>query len=88
LQNLHRRLIWKATGAAVITLARLLGGGAWHLSMHHARVIRENRLSADLMKAYSNADVVLCGNGELCANADGKRARHGQRSQYLPVRLR
>lgn len=56
--------------------------------MRHARVIRENRLSADLMKAYNNADVVLGGNGELCANADGKRARRGQRSQYLPVRLR
>ncbi len=50
LQNLHRWLKWKATAAALITPAQLLGGGVW-LTMHHARVIRQNQLSADLMKA-------------------------------------
>ena len=48
--KLHPWLMWKATGAALLTPAQLLGGGVW-LTMHHARVIRQNRLSADLMKA-------------------------------------
>ncbi|MEW9625563.1 relaxation protein [Rhodanobacter geophilus] len=87
LQELHRRLLWKTTGAVLITLALLLGGGAW-LSMHYAKVVRDNQLSADLMKAYNSADVVLCGQGELCANVDGKRARYGERGQYQPVRSR
>lgn len=87
LQNLHRRLVWKTLAAAWGSLALVLGGGAW-LSLHYTQVIRDNRLSADLMKAYNNADVVLCGNGELCANVDGKRARYGERGQYLPIRSR
>lgn len=87
LQNLHRRLVWKTIGAAWISLALLLGGGAW-LSLHYIHVIRDNQLSAELVKAYSSADVVLCGTGELCANVDNKHARYGERAQYLPIKSR
>lgn len=87
LQSLHRRLIWKVTVVAVVTLALLLGGGVW-LSMHYTRVIHDEQLSADLMKAYNGADVVLCGDGLLCANVDSKHARYGERGQYLPVKSR
>jgi hypothetical protein len=87
LQRLHRQLIWKATGAVALTLALLLAGGAW-LSMHYARVIRDNQLSADLLKAYNRADVTVCGNGSLCANVDARSARYGEHRQYLQVRSR
>lgn len=87
LQRLHRQLIWKTVGTSMITLALLLAGGAW-LSMHYARVIKDNQLSAELMKAYNGADVVLCGDGGLCANVDGKGARYGDHRQYLPIRPR
>ncbi len=87
LQRLHRQLIWKATGAVVLALALLLAGGAW-LSLHYTRVIRDNQLSAELLKAYNGADVTLCGNGKLCANVDTRGARYGENRQYLPVRPR
>lgn len=87
LHHLHRLLIWKTLGAVAVALALLLGGGAW-LSMHYARVIRDNQLSANLVKAYNRADVVLCGDGQLCANVDTKRARYGDRGEYLPVKSR
>lgn len=87
LRRLHRLLIWKAIGGAVLALALLIGGGAW-LSVHYANVVRDNRLAADLMQAYNGSDVVLCGHRELCANVDTKRARYGERGQYLPVKPR
>lgn len=85
LQCLHRRLIWKTTGAAVITPACLLGGGAW-LSASYTRAIRGNQLSAGLMKACNDVDIVLCGDGMLCANVDSRSTRYGKRGQYVPVK--
>lgn len=87
LQSLHRRLIWKTTATVLVALVLLLGGGVW-LSTGYTRVIRDNQLSAELMRAYNGADVVLCGNGQLCANVDGKHAHYGEQGQYLPVKLR
>jgi len=87
LQRLHRQLIWKSVGAAVLALALLLTGGVW-LSMHYTRVIRDNQIAADLLKAYNGADVTLCGGGMLCANVNTRGARYGEHHQYLPVKLR
>ena len=87
LQRLHRQLIWKTVSVVVLALALLLAGGAW-LSMHYTGVIRDNQLSAELLKAYNGADVTLCGNGKLCANVDAHGARYGQTRQYLPVKPR
>ena len=87
LQRLHRQLIWKTLGVVVLALALLLAGGAW-LSLHYTRVIRDNQLSAELLKAYNAADVTLCGSGKLCANVDTRGARYGKDRQYLPVRPR
>ena len=87
LQRLHRQLIWKTVGVVVFALALLLAGGAW-LSLHYTRVIRDNQLSAELLKAYNSADVTLCGNGDLCANVDTRGARYGQHREYLSVKPR
>ncbi len=87
LQRLHRQLIWKALGAVALALALLLAGGAW-LSLHYTRVIRDNQISADLLKAYNGADVTLCASGTLCANVDPQGARYGEHRQYQPVKSR
>jgi len=86
MEHLHRMLIWKTLGAAVISLLLLLAGGVW-LAMHYASVIRENQISADLLKAYNSADVVPCGN-RLCASVDLKGQRYGNNGEYLPIRSR
>jgi hypothetical protein len=87
LQRLLRQLIWKTLGAVVLAFALLLAGSVW-LSTHYTRVIRDNQLSAELLKAYNGADVTLCDSGTLCANVDTRGARHGERRQYLPVKPR
>jgi ElaB/YqjD/DUF883 family membrane-anchored ribosome-binding protein len=87
LERLHRQLLWKSIGIVALALALLLAGGAW-LSMHYTRVIRDNQLSAELLKAYNGADVTLCGSGMLCANVDIRGPRHGEHHQYLPVKSR
>jgi hypothetical protein len=84
LERLHRLLLWKTVGAVAACLALLLVGGAW-LSVHYTRVIRDNQLSAELLRAYNGADVTLCDRGRLCANVDARGHRYGERGQYLPV---
>jgi hypothetical protein len=86
MKSLHRMLIWKALGAAIISLLLLFGAGVW-LSMYYVSVIRDNQVSAELLKAYNAADVVLCGKS-LCARVDPKGQRYGEKGEYLPVRLR
>ncbi|MBN8947056.1 MAG: relaxation protein [Rhodanobacter sp.] len=83
LERLHRHLLWKTFGAVALCLALLLAGGAW-LSLHYRKVIEQNQLSAQLLKAYNDADVNLC-DGQLCARVDLKAPRFGERRQYLPV---
>lgn len=83
LEQLHRHLLWKTFGAVALCLALLLAGGAW-LSLHYRKAIEQNRLSAQLLKAYNDADVNLC-DGRLCARVDLKAPRFGERRQYLPV---
>jgi ABC-type transporter Mla subunit MlaD len=87
LQRLHRHLIWKTTGTVALALAVLLAGGAW-LSLRYARTIRDNQLSAELLKAYNGADVTLCGGGNLCANVDARGPRYGRNREYLPIKPR
>jgi hypothetical protein len=84
LERLHRLLLWKTVGAVAACLALLLGGGAW-LSMHYAGVIRDNQLSAELLRAYNSADVTLCERGRLCARVDPAARRYGDHGQYAPV---
>ncbi len=83
LEKLHRHLVWKTVGATMICFALLLAGGVW-LSMHYTKVIERNQLSAQLMKAYNEADVTLC-DGRLCAHVDAKAKHFGAQRQYVPV---
>ena len=84
MERLHRLVVWKTAAAVAGCLALLLAGGVW-LSMHYAGVIRDNQLSAELLRAYNGADVTLCDGGRLCANIDVRARRYGERGQYVPV---
>jgi hypothetical protein len=76
-ESLHRHLIWKVSAVVLAALALVLGGAIW-LSGYYAGVIRDNQISAELLKAYNAADVTLC-DGRLCARV-GKK--------YVPVEPR
>ena len=87
MERLHRLVVWKTAAAVAGCLALLLAGGVW-LSMHYARVIRDNRLDAETVQAYNRADIARCGDGQLCARVDLKGRRFGDHGQYLPIKPR
>lgn len=84
MEKLQQLLIWKVVGITAACFLLLLVGGIW-LSMHYTKVIEENQLTADLMKTYNNADLVMCDKGQLCANVDARGKRYGDHKQYIPV---
>jgi len=86
MERLHRQLIWKVAGITFGSLLLLLVGGSW-LSKHYYDEIRENQLSAELLRAYNQADVNLCG-GRLCANVESRGPKYGDKKQYRLVALR
>ena len=83
-ETLHKALIWKVAGITLGSLALLLTGGGW-LSWHYTDELRKSQLSADLMRAYNQADVALC-EGRLCAKV-GKRDRQ-RYGEYVQVESR
>lgn len=87
LVRLLKHLVWKTLAVTTTCMALLLVGGTW-LSAHYYGVIRENQVSGDLLKAYNGADVVLCGDGRLCAKVDASAVRDGSAPQYLPIERR
>ncbi|WP_148649619.1 relaxation protein [Lysobacter antibioticus] len=86
LEWLHTRLVWKVVVAAFGSVLLLLAGGGW-LSWRYRADIDENRVKAELMRAYNRADVSLC-EGRLCANIDMKAKAYGDDKRYRPVRAR
>lgn len=87
MERLHRWLLWKTLAAVAGCLALLLAGGIW-LSLHYTRMIAENQLTAETTRAYNQADIVRCGDGQLCARVDLKARRFGDHGQYLPIEPR
>ncbi len=89
MERLHKHLVWKTAGVAIGSMLLLLVGGIW-LSTHYYGIIRENQISAELLKAYDSADVTLCGENrdQLCANIDRESVGYGDKGQYVPVKPR
>lgn len=89
MERLHKHIVWKTVGVALGSMLLLLIGGIW-LSAHYYGIIRENQISADLLKAYNSADVTLCGENrdQLCANVDRESAGYGDEGKYVPVKPR
>lgn len=86
LRRLARHLAWKIVGVTVVSLALMTGVGLW-FSLHYAQVIRQNQVSAELLKAYNKADVVLC-DGRVCFNTDTRGKRYGAKGEYMQAKDR
>ncbi|HEX7817560.1 relaxation protein [Dyella sp.] len=81
-----RRLIWKVSAAVIAALLVAVIGGAVTLSYYREQV-HANQLSAELLRAYNQADVTICG-AQLCANVEKNGQKYGDKGQYLPIRAR
>lgn len=86
MESLHKHLVWKVVGAAFGSVLLLLVGGGWLLWQYRAD-INENRVAADLLRAYNQADVTLC-EGRLCANVEPQGKSYGDQKQYRVVQPR
>jgi hypothetical protein len=85
-RRLARHLTWKIVGVTIVSLVLMVGAGLW-FSLHYAEVIRQNQVSAKLLKAYNRADVVLC-EGRVCFNADTRSKRYGAKGEYMQAKDR
>lgn len=83
MERLHKQLVWKVIGITLGSLLVLLASGAL-LSKHYYGEIRKHQISADLLKAYNQADVKVC-DGRLCARVEKKNKRYGE---YVIVKSR
>ena len=86
-ESVHRAMMWKIIGVAGGCIALLLVAAIW-LSSHYLSVIEDNKVSADLLRAYNTSDVMLCNDGKLCANVNPKGQRFGDHGQYVLVNPR
>ena len=85
-EKLSRTVAWKALGSVIAAVAILLAGSLF-LASHYRKQIRDNQIRADLLRAYNQADVTLCGE-RLCANVDVTAKGSGPQQQYRPVQPR
>lgn len=81
-ETLHKQLVWKVATITLGSLILLLLGGTW-MSRHYYDEIRKNQISAELLKAYNQADVSLC-DGRLCARVDADAPARGDYVQVAP----
>lgn len=86
-QLASRGVLWKSVATAVSAVLILLVGAIW-LGGHYRREISKNQLEATLLRAYNQADVVLCNDGRLCANVDPRARALDADGRYRPVRPR
>lgn len=76
------KAIWLVAGLLLIIVPVVATGS--YLGWHYSQVIAQHRVEADLLRAYNEADVRLCGT-QLCARVDRTDKRYGD---YLPVKPR
>ncbi|MCC7632519.1 hypothetical protein [Stenotrophomonas rhizophila] len=86
-QLASRAVLWKSMATAVSAVL-ILGAGALWLGGHYRQEIQRNRIEADVLRVYNQADLVMCGEGKLCANVDTRARPTGANGQYRPVRPR
>lgn len=88
-QALRReRRTWAWMGGGAMLLGGFLAVGASLFAVTEGRrQLAQQRVEAELLRAYNRADVTLC-DGVLCANVDDAGPRRGDRKQYRPVRIR
>lgn len=78
--------VWLGSGALLVGSLLAIGAAGYAVTQSRGEVSR-NRVEANLLQAYNQADVILC-EGRLCANVDDTGQRYGDRKQYRPVDFR
>ncbi|MEZ2418082.1 hypothetical protein [Luteibacter sp. RCC_6_2] len=73
---------WLVVGVLATLLIVLVVGS--YLGWHYKQVIAQQQIEADLLRAYNQADVRLCGR-QLCARVGRADKRYGD---YVPLRQR
>ncbi|MEX1826941.1 hypothetical protein [Luteibacter sp. CQ10] len=76
------KALWLVVGLLAVILPVIATGS--YLGWHYAQVIAQQRIEADLLRAYNQADLRLC-DTRLCARVDRSDKRYGD---YLPVKPR
>ena len=82
----RRTWLWLGSGALLVasTLAMV---SSFYAVVTSRKEVERNQIAADLLRAYDQADVTLCGH-RLCANVDDRGARQGADNQYRLVKSR
>jgi len=82
----RRTWLWLGSGALLVasTLATV---SSFHAVSSSRKEVERNQIAADLLRAYDQADVRLCGH-RLCANVEDSGARQGTDNQYRLVKPR
>jgi hypothetical protein len=76
------KLLWLTT--ALFATLLLISAAGSYLIWHYKQIVAQYQIEADLLRAYNQADVRLCGD-QLCARVDRSDKRYGE---YLPVKPR
>ncbi|WP_157062637.1 hypothetical protein [Pseudoxanthomonas dokdonensis] len=82
----RRTWLWLGCGALLIGSVLAVATSVYVVKQSYQQ-LSQNRIEAELLRAYNAADVTLC-DGRLCANVDSKAKRFGQNEQYLLVQPR
>lgn len=77
------RLVLLTYGALLLASILPIAGITYMVRFYEDQMER-HRVQAELMRAFNQADVVLCGE-RLCAKVEKDAKRVGQRGQYVPV---
>ncbi len=86
LSRLHQQTLWKVWGVVAFSALVLVGGSVW-LALQYRQDIKRNQISADLLRAYNQADVNLC-DGRLCARVEAANGGAGRYGEYVLVKPR
>jgi hypothetical protein len=82
----RRTWLWLGSGALLVA-SMLAMVSAFYAVVTSRKEVERNQIAADLLRAYDQADVTLCGH-RLCANVDDRGARQGADNQYRLVKPR
>lgn len=83
---LHQQAIWKVWGIVAFSALVLVGGSLW-LAAQYRLDIKQNRVRAELIRAYNRADVRLCGD-RLCARIEKPDAKSHPYGEYVLIKPR
>lgn len=83
---LHQQAIWKVWGVVAFSALVLIGGSLW-LAAQYRTDIKQNQIRAELLRAYNQADVNICG-GRLCVRVEKVDPKNSPYGEYVLAKPR